>query len=232
MREFIYGQYKYKYEFIAQDRKTLSLTVRPDMGIVLKCPLQADENRIQLFLKKKWKWLNKQLHFFKKFQKKVYQKEYISGEGFMYLGRQYTLIVKRAKEDKVSLTKGRLLLNTQNLVADGSYNKMLIEKWFKQRAELIFQERFQEVLKHFNYSEEIKLSIRKMNKRWGSFFEKSRIILNPQLIHAPKYCIDYVIAHELCHVRYKKHNNNFYKYLAEVIPDWEERKERLEQVVF
>ncbi|MFH1847585.1 MAG: YgjP-like metallopeptidase domain-containing protein, partial [Candidatus Omnitrophota bacterium] len=104
MREFIYGQYKYKYEFLRQERKTLSLTVCPDMGIILRCPLHADDDRVDAFLKKKWKWLNKQLQFFKQFQKKSYNKEYVSGEGFIYLGRQYKLIVRRAKENDVTLS--------------------------------------------------------------------------------------------------------------------------------
>ena len=175
IREFVYGQYVYKYEFIRQERKTLSLTVRPDMSIVLKCPVHAGENRINLFLKRKWSWLNKQLNFFKKFQKEIYKREYVSGESFIYLGRQYQLIVNQVREDRVSLTKGRLLLGTQYLVDQGAYNKKLIEKWFKERAEIIFQERFKEVRKHFNYSHEIKLYLRKMNKRWGSFFDKHKI---------------------------------------------------------
>ena len=68
-KKFIYGQYSYQYTFVPQNRKTLSLTVQPDMNIVLKAPIKADQERINQFLKKKWLWLNKQLAFFKKYQK-------------------------------------------------------------------------------------------------------------------------------------------------------------------
>ena len=229
MRDFIYGQYKYKYELIHQERKTLSLVVRPDMTIILKCPFHADDDRINSFLKRKWKWLEKQLQFFKKFPRKVYKREYVSGESFMYLGRQYQLIVKKAKEDMVSLTNGKLLLHTKNIVTDCAHKKKLIERWFKKRAEIIFHERFQEVKTYFHNSDDINLSIRKMNKRWGSFYRKNRIILNPQLIHAPKYCIDYVLTHELSHLKYVNHDKRFYAFLSRVMPDWKDRKEKLEK---
>ena len=51
MKVFTYGQYKYEYEFLRQERKTFSLTVCPDMGIVLRCPIDAEKDRIEAFLK-------------------------------------------------------------------------------------------------------------------------------------------------------------------------------------
>ena len=71
MKEFIFGTFVYEYQLIKQDRKTLSLTVTPDLRIVLKCPVQTDNERIETFLQKKWFWLEKQLSFFKKYQRKI-----------------------------------------------------------------------------------------------------------------------------------------------------------------
>ncbi|RKY35005.1 MAG: M48 family peptidase [Candidatus Omnitrophota bacterium] len=228
MKVFTYGQYRYEYELLRQERKSLSLTVCPDMGIVLRCPVEAGKERVEAFLRKKWKWLNKQLNFFKKFQRNRYEKEYISGESFLYLGRQYKLVVKMAKDDMISLSKGKLLLATKDKISNGNYNRKLIDSWYKKRAENIFHEQFIAVLDSFNYSQNFKLSIRKMSKRWGSFVGKNTVILNPMLVYVPKYCINYVIAHELCHVKYKHHNKKFYDLLTKIMPDWEKRKERLE----
>ena len=110
MKNFIFGTFIYEYLLIKQDRKTLSLTVTPDLKIILKCPHKADDQKIEAFLKRKWFWLEKQLSFFKKYQRNIYEKEYISGEGYLYLGRQYKLVVRRGKEDSVTLTKGKLLV--------------------------------------------------------------------------------------------------------------------------
>lgn len=229
VKEFNYGNYSYRYELIHQDRKTLSLTVRPDMGIILKCPEYTQEERINAFLKRKWMWLAKQLKFFKKFQRTTYEREHVSGESFMYLGRQYKLVVKRGKRSHVSLTKGRLLVITGKSVSDGRYNKHLIEKWYQNRTEVVFHERFDEMLKRFDYKDRPKLILRKMNKRWGSFIGRKRIILNPRLISSSKDCIDYVITHELCHMRYKSHNKTFYSYLKSKMPGWERCKDKLER---
>ena len=94
MKEFIFGTFVYEYQLIKQDRKTLALTVTPDLRIVLKCPHKTDADRVESFLKKKWFWLEKQLSFFKKYQRKIYAKEYISGEGYLYLGRSALFLQK------------------------------------------------------------------------------------------------------------------------------------------
>lgn len=228
MKEFIFGTFVYEYQLIKQDRKTLSLTVTPDLHIILKCPHQTDSERIENFLQKKWFWLEKQLSFFKKYQRKIYEKEYISGEGFFYLGRQYKLIVKRSKEDSVSLTRGQLIVQTTKAVSNGRHNKKLLDVWFATKAETVFQDRFNEMLTRFDYKNTPILSVREMKKRWGSFLNKEKIFLNPKLIQTPKECIDYVIVHELCHLKYKNHSTKFWQFLDEKYPKWERVKEKLE----
>ena len=228
IRDFNYGNYSYRYELIPQDRKTLSLTVRPDMGIVVKCPEYAQEDRINDFLKRKWTWLNKQLQFFANFQRVLYKREYVAGESLRYLGRQYKLIVKKGRHDQVSLLKGQLIVSTKKSVTDGAYNKSLIEGWYQEKAKAVFKEIYIDALQRFDYNDQPELLLRQMKKRWGSFTGNKRIILNPQLISASKECIDYVITHELCHMKYKNHDKVFFRYLKSKMPDWQKRKDRLE----
>ncbi len=228
MNKFVYGTFAYKYELIRENRKTLSLTVMPDMSLIVKCPLKADAERIEIFLKKKWFWLEKQLNFFRKFQKRVYKKEYVSGESFLYLGRQYQLIVKRAKEDRVSLQNGKLVFSTTESVSDGTHSRIYINAWYNRRSREIFKERYEEVFDKFDYDYRPRLEIKKMQKRWGSYTRGRSIILNPLLVHASKDCIDYVITHELCHIKHKNHDKNFYKLLNSKYPKWEKIKDKLE----
>jgi len=228
MKKFIFGTFIYEYQLIKQDRKTLSLTVVPDLKIILKCPHNADDKKIEGFLKRKWFWLEKQLSFFKKYQRNIYEKEYVSGEGYMYLGRQYRLIVKRDKQDFVILTKGKLLVFTKKSVSNGNYNKKLISAWFLEKSKKIFQERFSTTLSKFDYKNIPILSIREMKKRWGSFLNKDKIFLNPKLISTPKECIDYVITHELCHLKYKNHDKRFFDLFNKKYPKWKIIKEKLE----
>jgi predicted metal-dependent hydrolase len=230
MKEFIFGTFVYEYQLIIQERKTLSLTVTPDLHIILKCPESTEIERIEKFLRKKWFWLEKQLNYFKKYQRKIYEREYISGESYMYLGRQYKLSIKSGDTDSVTFTKWQLIIHTKKSVSNVSHNKQLIDAWFSERAEKVFQERFVEMLKKFDYKTTPVLKIREMKKRWGSFLNKEKIFLNPKLIHTPKECIDYVIVHELCHFKYKDHSMKFWKYLGEKYPKWENIKDKLELI--
>ncbi len=229
IKKFVFGKYEYNYAIIREDRKSLSLTVRPDLSIILKAPESANQERIQAFLRKKWLWLEKQVSYFKKFQKKFYQKEYISGEAFLYLGRQYTLKVKQYKNNEaVELSRGTILIKTTKRPSNGFYNKKLLENWYQQRINQIFPQRYSKVLKNFNYDFIPKLEVRKMSKRWGSFLSRKKVYLNPELIKAPTACIDYVITHELCHMKYKNHSEAFFMLLKSKLSDWEKIKERLE----
>lgn len=229
-RTFTFGSFVYQYELQRSNRKTLSLTVLPDLSILVRSPIRANDERIETFLRKKWFWLEKQLSFFRKYQRKMYKKEYLSGEGFLYLGKQYKLLVKRAKIDRVSLTKGLLLVETTREIGDGRYTKKLVAAWYAGRITQVFTDRYETMLVRFNLPVVPQLAVKSMEKRWGSFVRGSTVVLNPQLIHTPKECIDYVIVHELCHSSHKNHDKNFHALLKKKYPKWQKAKEKLEMI--
>ncbi len=110
--------------------------------------------------------------------------------------------------------------------------KQLLEGWYKEQAKKKFKQRLAlcgKKLEKYGITTP-NISIRKMSKRWGSCSKHGKVILNVQLIKAPSHCIDYVIMHELCHLKYYNHSKAFYKLLNLVLPDWQLRKKRLEQV--
>lgn len=228
IKTFKYGKHLYEYYLVLQDRKTVALTVQPSLNIILKCPFDYEADKIERFLKRKWLWLEKQLQFFKKYRKKIERKEYVSGESFLYLGRQYKLLIKKEKTPQVRLEKGRITISTKKSTQNKQTNKKLLKKWFEQRTKIILTSRFNEMLKKFDYNFTPNLITRKMPKRWGSYLSSKKIILNPLLIRASKDCIDYVIVHELCHMKYKNHNKHFFKLQESIIPHWREVKEKLE----
>lgn len=228
LQTFKYGNYSYEYYLVLQDRKTVALTIQPSLNIILKCPLDYDADKIERFLKRKWLWLEKQLQYFKKYKKKIEKKEYVSGESFLYLGRQYKLLVKSAKTQQVKLENGRITLFTPSSTQDKRTNKKLLDKWFEQRIEIVYASQLKEMIKKFDYDFVPDLITRKMPKRWGSYLSSKKIILNPLLIRASRDCINYIIVHELCHMRYKNHNKHFFKLQESIIPNWKEVKEKLE----
>lgn len=228
MQTFIYGKYQYNYQLLRLERKTLSLTVLPNLSIVVRSPLQAQQERVEVFLQKKWLWLEEQVRYFKKHHFRKSDKEYVSGESFLYLGRQYKLIVREAKAKAVSLNKGVLICQTTDSVMNNADTKKQLDNWFIEKARLVFTERYNDILKKFSYTDKPRLVIKKMDRRWGSFVRGKSIILNPLLIHVAKDCIDYVITHELCHIKHRNHTKVFYKLLSTKCPKWEAIKEKLE----
>lgn len=226
---FEYGKFRYEYRLVSQNRKTLSLTVYPNMSIELKCPHGVSQQRIDAFLKKKWRWLHAQLFFFSKYAKKRYKREYVSGESFLYLGRQYQLIVRKGKNDQVTLLRGKLFIETIQDIRNGVYNKALLERWYRMKRSSVFQERLEEVSKKFDYDFIPRIHVRPMAKRWGSaLVSGKKIVLNPVLIQSSKECIDYVITHELCHFKHRNHDKSFWNLLERKCPDWQRVKEKLE----
>jgi len=225
---FTYGVYTYRYSLLRQERKTVSLTVRPDLSIVLKCPLGYPTSKIDAFLKRKWHWMEKQLQELRRYRRLEKSKEYVSGESFLYLGRQYKLVVRNGDADAVKLERGRMLVSTKRIHQSGKRIKTMLDVWYAKRAEQVFNERYKEVMKKFTYDFTPVFIIQKMDKRWGSFSAHKRILLNPELIKASKECIDYVITHELCHMMHQHHSKAFYRMLHSKFPNWEKTKDKME----
>lgn len=222
-----FGRHTREYQLVREKRTTMKLTVKPNLDIILACPIHATDEKIKIFLHKKWLWIDRQINFFSKYKKEIYKKEYVSGESFYYLGRQYQLIVKKSSEDKVTLLQGKFIVETTLGLEHKAYIKLLIDMWYKERAKSIFKQRFEILYQKFGFTKKILLRIVFMKRKWGSF-KGATITLNPLLIQANKDAIDYVITHELCHVKYKNHNKKFWEFLEKMYPDWEKVKEKLE----
>lgn len=117
---------------------------------------------------------------------------------------------------------------------DGERVGNLLENWYRVHALRVFAHRLQGCLAaapSLRLSAAPKMVIRKMTKRWGSCTKAGNILLNLELVKVPVHCIDYVIAHELCHLKVHNHGKMFYRLLARCMPDWEARKNRLESIV-
>jgi len=110
----------------------------------------------------------------------------------------------------------------------------LMDDWYRKRAQKIFCESLEKMYPTIQkYGvEKPDIEVRLMKARWGSALtDKNTILLNAELIKAPKYCIDYVVLHELIHFKYNNHGENFYRMLYALMPDWEKRKAILDEEI-
>lgn len=222
-----FGSRKIVYTLLFTNRKTLGITVNPDMGIVVKAPENSSVDLIETKVKKRAAWIIKQQNFFLTFHPKPNDKKYVSGESHFYLGKQYRIEVVEGTKNEVSY-KGRYIQITTK-------NKLNVEKllndWYKIKAKEKFAEIATPLIEKFKKHnvEPTDIFIQEMKTRWGSCTPKGKIILNPELIKTPKGCIEYVIIHELCHLVHHSHNQNFFDLQAKECPLWERWKKKLEQ---
>ncbi|MFI3221622.1 MAG: SprT family zinc-dependent metalloprotease, partial [Methylococcaceae bacterium] len=178
-------------------------------------------------------WIFKQQMQFAAYPPVMPERRYVSGESYRYLGRQYRLLVKEGIGEHVKLINGRIVVETAD-PENANKVKVLLLYWSRSRAQIIFSERYTfcvQLVAKLGIEHYQGFQLRAMPKRWGSCTSHGNIILNPELIAAPKECIDYVITHELCHLKIRNHSQAFYKLLTKVMADWEVRRKRLNERV-
>lgn len=194
---------------------------------MLKAPLDASMEDIDSFLIRKWSWTKKQLSEFERYRKPEFQKNYLSGENFYYLGRQYMLRVTQNIQEGIKVSPGVITLNTSKSLANSEHNKTIYCQWYLEKCEVVFKMELLQALKDYDIKIIPKIKVREMKARWGSYYNGT-INLNPKLLQASRVAICYVITHELCHIEYKNHDTQFYDLLESRMPDWKRIKEELE----
>lgn len=228
LETFIIGSRSYQYLHLEEDRKSMRLSVAPNLAITLVCPIAYSREKIAAFLKRKWLWIEKQLQYFKTMIKQESEQDYVSGSNLKYLGKNYMIKVFQSDLDIVKLEKNQINIYTTKEPRDQDNNKILLENWLDHRTLVVFDQRFKAMCKKYQIKIIPELAIRKMSKRWGSCLTSHKIILNPTLILKSKECIDYVITHELCHLEHKNHDKKFFGLLESRIPNWKIIKTKLE----
>lgn len=227
-----YGRRRIDYNIRRSERTTIEISVYPDCRVEVVAPQDATDAVINSKVKKRLKWISRQQRGFESFFPKASPRQYVSGESWLYQGRQYRLkVISTDGDSKVALRRPVLAVETPDR-DDKNAIKIALESWYRIRAKERFSVRYEEcsnITKAFGIDTP-EMRVQKMEKRWGSFSPSGRILLNPELVKAPTYCIDYVILHELCHAKYRKHDANFYKLLNRIVPDWLRLKSKLEHL--
>lgn len=224
-----YGGEQIEFKYCHVDRKTLEIAVQPDKTVIVKAPFGIEPSEIERRVAKRARWIIRQQYFFRQFDPRTPGRSYVGGETHLYLGKRYRLKIKRADHDEIKLLKGYFEISVNGKISSDKV-KYLLDGWYEKKAAIRFGESLEHCLSRFKKSSlpRPKLQIKRLKKRWGSLSSKGMLTLNTDLIRAPRECIDYVVTHELCHMKCKDHGSKFYRMLEKVIPDWKERKKKLE----
>jgi len=209
-------------KIIRTKRKTIALQITDDATLIVRAPFDVSEQTIKSVVNKHMNWIEKKKKNILVRDPKFVKKEFVNGEGFMYLGRYYKLsIVNKQKTPLVFNNNHFSLLRDYLPVA-----KELFINWYKERAYEKISERVEWYARKrgFIYN---KINITNANQRWGSCSSKRNLNFSWRLIMAPLPVIDYVIVHELVHLEERNHTKFFWNKVKILIPDYEKYRDWL-----
>jgi predicted metal-dependent hydrolase len=230
---FQYGNERILFELnrVPSARQRISIHVLPNGSVRVDAPESAAVEVVLAAVRKRarWIWIRLQTHHEQGLH--VLPREYVSGESHFYLGRRHVLKVFRDEDAPagVKLLRGELAITAPS--NEPKRIRSLLEAWYRRRAQEVFGRRLAELVSAAPWLDEAPpFRLLVMRTQWGSCSPAGELLLNPHLVKAPRPCVDYVLAHELCHLREHNHSPAFYRLLSALLPDWPARKEELDRM--
>lgn len=233
VQQIRYGGRDIPFSLQLNSRKRVRIEVLPSGTVQVLAPTGTGIETVVQIVQGKARWIARQQRYFQQFDPRTTSREFVSGETHLYLGRRYRLKVHSVDDGAGVKLAGPYMHLSCPEAADTDAKRALLDIWYLEKAGRIFAEVLDTMLgkKAFKVLNPPKLSIRPMHRRWGSCTARGRVTLNPSLVRAPRRCIEYVVAHELCHLIVPDHSREFLKLLSRVMPDWKARKELLERIL-
>ena len=228
-----YGEYTLVFSVSYREHLDgkVRIHVQPDRRVIVDAPPLTPMTEIKQAVLKRARWVRNQLARLEAAHRYALHRQYVSGETHWYLGKRYLLKVRESRTG-VSMTKllgARLVVSVPDKRA--SSVKKTLDHWYRARALRVFERRLAILYPDLDWVETMpEWQLRPMKKQWGSCSPKGRLSLNPMLVKAPRQCIDYVVLHELCHLKHHNHSDEYYALLSRRLPDWQERKQRLDNL--
>jgi predicted metal-dependent hydrolase len=207
------------------ERLTVGITVDRDGSLLLHAPAGSDPDKLA-----SWAWSKRGWVFRKLAEKHLLlptspAKDFVTGEGFDYLGRHYRLLLTDdSAGTSVRLERGRLRLPRTAVEAGGGPNAMI--GWYRQRA-LAYLPRRADPWALRMGQHPGSLDVRDLGYRWGSLGKDDRLNIHWAAMQLPVSLLDYVIVHEVAHIAQPRHTPGFWAAVERALPDYEQRKTRL-----
>ena len=219
-----YGTEKIEFEVIFRNRKTLSIEIEAPRKITVISPEGKSEDEIMETVKTKSKWIVQKLFEIREMEYRKRDRQYVNGESFIYMGRNYSLQIvldEKALFPEAKLTRGKFCITTST--RDQEMIRQSLESWYKDKAKEKINERINYYQGHFDIKPR-KVIVKSQEKRWGSCTKDNQLLFNWKCIMAPSPVLDYIVVHEMCHMVYKDHSKEFWHLLKRILPDYEQRK--------
>ena len=226
--EYPFGEFY--VEIIRKNIKNVHLKVYRELKVAISVPIYAEKSWIESFVQDKKDWIGKQLEKYIKSSGYNNLLDLKSGSSTQFLGRDLRVYLVQSQKEKIEQDEKSVTIYL-NDVENKARENSLFENWWRERAEEIYVKLVNQFMPIFarHGVNKPQVVIRKMKTLWGSCSKHlNKITLNEYLLKADIRCIEYVVFHELTHLIYNAHNKDFYNFLTIYMPDWKERKKRLD----
>ncbi|ALS77210.1 zinc metalloprotease [Planococcus kocurii] len=233
MPKLVYGTTTIDYTLEYLEKKTdISVTVEWLDGVNVMAPTGITEETLQHALYKKAPWILRKWNELSEINGNVPVKEFCSGEKFAYLGRQYRLKVIKGTEvaaPSLHYSQGKFIAKVSSSLSPLEKRDLMnkqFKQWYIKNGEKKVKERA-EIYSSKMLVKPSKIALKEQKMRWGTCTPTDAIYLNWRLVMAPIAIIDYVLVHELAHIKHPNHSQEFWRFVASILPDYEQRKEWL-----
>lgn len=215
--------------------KNINLRIKSNGIVSVSSNDNISSKDIDDFIIKKRKYIISALDKFeeKRRLEETYYRKYVSGENYTLLGRSLRLIVEEKNEEGVFEDGVFVYLRVKDK-SDFRHKKRIMTNWIREYQKEEFMKICRNIYKKFIKYDIVfpDIKIRYMTSRWGTCHTQKQVItLNSKLIEAPIYCIEYVVLHEFVHFIYPNHSKEFWNFVTMMMPDWKERKKKLEKLI-
>ncbi len=209
-----------------RNRRTMAIQIKPPDRVIVLSPHGIPERIIRNRVKSKGSWIIKKLSELKHINPEAYRKNFIDGEHFLFLGKNYGLrIIKNSRKiPKVFFQDSRFYIETSD--SDQYRIRKAMEKWYRKKADRIINDRV-EAYAHKIGKEPVYIKVKEQKKRWGSCTAKGALYFNWRCIMAPPGIIDYIVVHEMSHLVHPNHSKRFWQKVGSVLPDYKKRRKWL-----
>ncbi len=221
-----------EFRVIYSGRRTIGISVLPDTSVVVRVPYLTSQKTISRIISGKYRWILKHRDNYRRLNNGLLKKSYTAGEVHLFRGNESILTIEKSVKPYIRFDDGIIVLGLEK--ADSPITvKRLLYRGYKNEALKILPELMNKVLReHENQMFKPEgLIIRTMKRRWGSCSNKGIITLSTELIKLADLYIEYVIIHELCHLRHHNHGSQYYKLLSEVFPEWKTVRKELRKYI-
>ncbi|WP_242250043.1 M48 family metallopeptidase [Bacillus cereus group sp. BfR-BA-01324] len=214
----------FSYEIVRRKRKSLGIAVERDGSLTVIAPLDLPEEEIRDWVYKKRDWIIKHQLNYEHRNNYSYKRQFVNGEGFLYGGRSYKLQVVEEQNIPLRLFQGHFCLRRDEL--------SFAQEHFKNFYRTKLSGKIGARVEHFRLILGVKINdvkVMDLQNRWGSCTKEGTILFHWKLMMAPMDIIDYVVLHELTHIKHMNHSMEFWSVIETIMPDYRQRMKWLEE---